>query len=223
DLAYLIKKNGLESVNKTLKSKHKVWVEKSCPVKGVEAYMLSNKCLLVPGSNSIWDYLKFNFRLLNLGMPRLKLLARQQNQKGDGGKTVRSKSGIVWHQGFFTHANHINSWVGSDPSNWPRLIVGHSLGAASAQILSTIWSAPSIGFAAPRIRKSSVPPQFENKSLSICRKDDIVGRLPRGFDRMGQTSILVHRARKFGLNHKMAAYIDAMQNTDSEIPAYWNP
>lgn len=223
-ISYLVKKRGVEKVNETLREEHGVWIESQCPTKGVEAYMLNNKCLLVPGSNSFWDYAKFNFRLLNIGMPRLSLRLRRRDTN-DAKNTITADSGIIWHQGFFTHANHINNWIGSDRAKWPQLIVGHSLGAASAQILSTIWSAPSIGFAVPRIRKSSVPSKFENLSLSICREDDIVCRFPRGFDRMGQSRNLAHKSPAKGLNHNMACYIDAMQNRvpGSGIPSKWNP
>jgi len=223
-IAYTVKKRGLKAVNETLRDQHGLWIESQCPKKGVEAYMLNNKCLLVPGSNSFWDYARFNLRLLNVGMPRLSLRLRKRDRKADK-NTVTAGTGIVWHQGFFTHANHINKWIGSNPDNWPKLIVGHSLGAASAQILSTIWSKPSIGFAAPRIRKSGSSTQFENLSLSICRNDDIVCRFPRGFERMGQSRILIHQSPARGLNHKMAAYIDALQNRVSGlgIPKLWNP
>jgi Putative peptidoglycan binding domain len=223
-ISYAVKKKGLDEVNETLREQHGLWIESQCPKPGVEAYMLNNKCLLVPGSNSFWDYAKFNLRLLNIGMPRLSLRLRKRDRKEEK-NIVRADTGIVWHQGFFTHANHINKWIGSDPADWPQLIVGHSLGAASAQILSTIWSTPSIGFAAPRIRKSSVPSKFENLSLSICRNDDLVCRFPRGFERMGQSRTLIHKSPAKGLNHKMSTYIDAMQNRVSglDIPRQWNP
>ena len=215
-ISYTVKKKGVQTVNTALKKDHNVWIVDQCPVKGVEAYLLNNRCLLVPGSNSFWDYAKFNFRLLNIGMPKLGF---------GGGTAPRDKNGIIWHQGFLTHANHIGKWIGSDPATWPRLIIGHSLGAASAQILSTIWHAPSIGFAAPRIRKSSAPPEYENLSLSICRTDDLVCRFPRGFDRLGKSRTLIHKSPRRGLNHNMSAYIDAMQNRASglDIPDQWKP
>ncbi|MFY0619980.1 peptidoglycan-binding protein [Shimia sp.] len=223
-VSYAVKKKGINEINKSLRKQHGLWIVSQCPVPGVEAYMLNNRCLLVPGSNSFWDYAKFNLRLLNFGMPRLALRLSKRDRKDDK-NTVRADSGIVWHQGFFTHAHHINKWIGSDPANWPRLIVGHSLGAASAQILSTIWSTPSIGFAAPRIRKSAVPSKYRNLSLSICRNDDLVCRFPRGFKRMGESRILIHKSPAKGLNHKMSAYIDAMQNRVSglDIPKRWDP
>ncbi|MEP2533265.1 peptidoglycan-binding protein [Shimia sp.] len=219
DLSYKVKKKGLSSVNKTLKEKFNIQIESQCPVKGVEAYMLSNRCLLVPGSNSVWDYAKFNFRLLNIGVPRLRF------KSGEKGKTTTDSDGNIWHQGFFAHANHIGTWIGPNKANWPKLIIGHSLGAASAQFLSTIWLAPSIGFAAPRILKSSQSAQFRNLSLSICRKDDVVCRLPSGFDRIGSSRTLIHKSRKFGMNHKMSAYIDALENQASglDIPDVWRP
>ncbi|UWQ92407.1 peptidoglycan-binding protein [Rhodobacteraceae bacterium M382] len=224
-ISYTVKKQGVEAVNKTLKQDHGVWITSQCPVKGVEAYLLNNRCLLVPGSNSFWDYAKFNFRLLNLGMPRLGFGSRNKTKGFGRGTAPPDKNGIIWHQGFLTHANHISKWIGNNPEHWPRLVVGHSLGAASAQILSTIWTAPSIGFAAPRILKSKAPSTYRNLSLSICRTDDLVCRFPRGFERLGASRTLIHKSPRKGLNHNMAAYIDAMHNRISGlgIPDHWAP
>ncbi len=224
-LSYKIKKQGITKINETLRNDFGTSVIRSCPAKGVEAYMLSNRVLLVPGSNSLWDYAKFNFRLLNIGKSRLRLKWRRDKTAKEDTKTHKDSHGLVWHQGFFTHANHVNKWIGTNRANWPRLIIGHSLGAASAQVLSTIWSAPSIGFAAPRILQSSATPEFENLSLSICRNDDIVCRYPSGFERLGRSEELIHKKRRRGLNHNMKSYIDALNNQADglNIPTYWNP
>ena len=112
-VSYAVKKKGLGKVNNILREQHDLWIESQCPVRGVEAYMLNNRCLVIPGSNSFWDYAKFNLRLLNIGMPRLNLRLRKRDKK-EVKSTVRDKTGIVWHQGFFTHANHISKWIGSE-------------------------------------------------------------------------------------------------------------
>lgn len=224
EAAYDLRPQGAASGDAVLQRDHDLKVVKRCPVKGVEAYMLNNGCLLIPGSNSLADYLRFNLRIWNVGKRKLSL--REEARKLDvetGTHTGFSRT--VWHQGFFRHANTIYKWIGKDPHDWPKLIVGHSLGAASAQILSKTWAAPAIGFAAPRTRKSSGKIALEELSLSICRDDDIVCFLPNSFHRMGQTCVLRHKKPKPGLNHDMGSYIDAMKNPGSgiKVPTMWNP
>ncbi|MEP1352590.1 MAG: peptidoglycan-binding protein [Tateyamaria sp.] len=201
-----------------------VYVTKRCTVKGVEAYMLSNNCLLIPGSNGLNDYLRFNLRLWGVGRRRLSFREEAKKQDVETG-TRLGFSRTFWHQGFLSHAKKIHEWVGPDANDWPEMIIGHSLGAAAAQILSKTWAAPAIGFAAPRPRKSQGAVELSNLSLSICRKDDIVCYLPNAFHRVGQTRILRHKRPKAGLNHDMEAYIDALKNRKlfSGIPTTWNP
>ncbi|WP_299724779.1 peptidoglycan-binding protein [uncultured Tateyamaria sp.] len=207
-----------------IKTTYGLHVTKRCTKPGVEAYMLNNRCLLIPGSNSLNDYLRFNLRLWGVGKRKLSFRQEAKRQKVDT-RTRLGFSRTVWHQGFFQHANKIRTWIGDDPNDWPTMIIGHSLGAASAQILSKTWATPAIGFAAPRPRKSNGPIALEELSLSICRDDDIVCFLPSSFHRMGQTSILRHKSPRGGLNHNMDAYIDALNNRKPNlgIPTTWNP
>lgn len=218
-LAYKVKKKGLAKINETLRADHNVRIIDQCDEPGVEAYLLNNGFLLVPGSNSVWDYLKFNLRIRNFGMPKLRFKSRTGVEN-----THVDSRGITWHQGFFTHANYVRKWIETEPGREPILIVGHSLGAASAQILSTIWTTPSIGFAAPRLRKSELPEQYKNLSLSICRIDDLVCRYPKEFERLGKSVDLKHNKPRFGLNHNMKAYISAMENPAEgvSVPATWD-
>ncbi|MFL4470688.1 peptidoglycan-binding protein [Tateyamaria armeniaca] len=199
-------------------------VTKRCTVKGVEAYMLNNETLLIPGSNSLADYLRFNLRIWALGTRRLTFREEAKKQKVDK-RTKLGFSRTIWHQGFLRHANKIHHWVGKNPRDWPKVIVGHSLGAAAAQILSKTWAAPAIGFAAPRPRKSHGKIALDGLSLSICRDDDIVCYLPSSFHRTGQSMTLRHASPKSGLNHDMDAYIDALNNRKPGlgIPQIWDP
>lgn len=105
--AYKVKKKRVEQINKALRDEGlRVQTIEQCPEPGVEAYLLNNGYQLVPGSNSLWDYLKFNLRRLNIGMPRLGL-----KKPEDTYETVAAENGITWHQGFFTHANHVRKWI----------------------------------------------------------------------------------------------------------------
>lgn len=201
-------------------------VIRRCEVPGVEAYMLSNGCLLIPGSNSLSDYVRFNLRVIRAGAAQLKLSFNKVGIKEVFSSAAQAgASRTIWHQGFLAHANFIYNWIGADQSQWPRLIVGHSLGAASAQILSKTFVSAAIGFAAPRLRKTNGRVQHDNLSLSVCRDDDVVCRLPLGFHHTGQTRRLVHKKPNDGLNHNMEDYIDALENkgSRSNVPGIWNP
>ncbi|MEM6371802.1 MAG: peptidoglycan-binding protein [Pseudomonadota bacterium] len=222
--AYTLSPLGKTDADDTLRDNFGLHVTKRCTVRGVEAYMLNNQCLLIPGSNGLDDYLRFNLRLWGLGTRRLTFREEADKQKVDK-RTKLGFSRTIWHQGFLRHANKIYHWIGKNPEDWPKTIIGHSLGAAAAQILSKTWAAPAIGFAAPRPRKSRGKIKLDGLSLSICRDDDIVCYLPSSFHRTGQTRILKHASPTSGLNHNMAAYIDALDNRKPNlgIPANWSP
>jgi hypothetical protein len=64
----------------------------------VEAHFLKNGILLIPGSNSLMDYLKFNLRTLNLGGKQYRM---------SDATTKKGASGTTWHQGFLAHAKII--------------------------------------------------------------------------------------------------------------------
>lgn len=222
-VAYELDPKKTTHADTALRNDHGVHVTKRCTVNGVEAYMLNTGCLLIPGSNALEDYLKFNLRVWGLGRRRLSFREEAKAQKVD--MTTRlGFSRTVWHQGFLRHAQAIHTWIGKDPEDWPKMIIGHSLGAAAAQILSKTWAAPAVGFAAPRPRKSSGKIVLDQLSLSICRDDDIVCFLPSSFHHMGQKSTLVHANPKPGLNHNMEAYIDALAHPKPgvQVPKTWS-
>lgn len=191
----------------------KTQIADECKINGVEATLMTNGFLLIPGSNSLADYFKFNLRVWNIGHAKYDLRTT---------KTVRGASGTIWHQGFFAHAKTIYDWMGD---RRPVLIIGHSLGAASAQILSKSWRRTSIGFAAPRPRKARGQIANDELSLSINRSDDLVPGVPSSFSHMGTTRKLLHKNRRPGLNHSMHAYIDALDNHvgADKVPEIWHP
>jgi hypothetical protein len=162
----------------------------------VTAIFLKGDILLIPGSNSVADYLKFNLRVLNIGGKRYRL---------NDGDTERGASGTVWHQGFLRFAKVIYDWL--ERNNYrPKYIMGHSLGAAATQILVRTYGVPGIAFAAPRPRRSAGSIRHSNLCLCINRDDDRVCDLPGSFHHMGK----VHRARAarsvFGPDHSMKHY-----------------
>lgn len=162
----------------------------------VQALFLKGDILLIPGSNSLKDYLKFNLRILNLGGKKFRL-------KDDG--TEAGASGTIWHQGFLRHAQVIFAWLKRENLR-PKYIIGHSLGAAATQILVRTYGVPGIAFAAPRPRRSRGAIKHSHLCLCINRDDDAVCDLPTSFHHMGN----VHRARArrsvFGPDHSMKHY-----------------
>lgn len=162
----------------------------------VQALFLKGDILLIPGSNSVADYLKFNLRVLNIGGKRFRL---------NDDDTEQGASGTVWHQGFLRHAQMIYAWLEREKLR-PKYIIGHSLGAAATQILVRTYGVPGIGFAAPRPRRSRGAIKHSELCLCINRDDDMVCDLPTSFHHMGH----VHKARArrsvFGQDHSMKHY-----------------
>ncbi|WP_299282623.1 hypothetical protein [uncultured Tateyamaria sp.] len=179
----------------------------------VQALFLKGDILLIPGSNSVADYLKFNLRVLNIGGKKYRL---------NDEDTEQGASGTIWHQGFLRHAQVIFAWLERERL-LPKYIIGHSLGAAATQILVRTYGVPGIGFAAPRPRRSQGPIKHSHLCLCINRDDDNVCNLPGSFHHMGK----VHRARArtsvFGPDHSMPHYqrvIDEQQ-TGGHLGKRW--
>lgn len=186
-------------------------ITKTVNAKDVQAYLLDNGLLLIPGSNSAFDYLRYNLRLLNVGGKKFKV------KNGATGQVL----GRVWHQGFLAHAMHIYNELKSTP---PKFIIGHSLGAASAQVLSLLWNVPSVGFAAPRLYAGGMAVNNSRKSLCIWRTDDPVGSLPGAKFRHAGKSVALGKSRSNSLiNHSMRHYRAAIAdpNYRSVLPSSW--
>ena len=58
----------------------------------------------------------------------------------------KAAGNAIWHKGFAGHAETIANKLGALR---PTYIVGHSLGAAAAQILGCVYGVPAIGFTSP--------------------------------------------------------------------------
>lgn len=157
-------------------------ITKTLDDKDVQAHLLDTGLLLIPGSNSATDYMRYNFRLLNVGNQRFKVA------NGATGQVL----GHVWHQGFLAHAMMIYETFKATP---PKYIIGHSLGAASAQVLSLLWKVPAVGFAAPRLYAGGVPVRNDKRCLCIWCNDDPVGSLPGKKFRHAGKSICLTKSR----------------------------
>ncbi len=183
------------------------------PLRGdATAFLIKGNILVIQGSNSVADYLKYNLRVLRFGQKKLKMNANT---------TAKDKRGAVWHQGFLYHALEIQNWLQSHRQR-PKFIVGHSLGAAATQVLSAAYGVPGIGFAAPRICMRSPASLRKDRCLLICRSDDIVAQIPNGFDHLGDTRTLrvVHGPWP---RHKMKHYTSLLPQLISQrkLPKQW--
>ncbi len=169
---------------------------KSCPHEDVQAHVLDGDILLLPGSNSLQDYLLYNLRPLRLG---------RQKYRMDDETTAKGASGTIWHQGFLAYSVVVFEWL-KDIKVRPKFIIGHSLGAAATQILTKSYGVPGIGFAAPRTKANRGPVKNHEKCLIINRVDDIVPKVPSSFVHMGVVKELkVESNRKFTA-HSMKHY-----------------
>lgn len=179
----------------------------------VQAHVLEGDILLLPGSNSVRDYLKFNLRPLRLGGTQLTM---------SDTKTEKGASGTVWHQGFLRYSRVVFDWL-KDEGITPKYIIGHSLGAAATQILSKSYNAPAIGFAAPRPKFVKSRVKNDGRCLLLNRTDDIVPKLPGAFSHMGDAKLLSTQSNRRFLAHSMPRYIDIVGKAVQQqvLPDRW--
>lgn len=188
-------------------------VTHSCPHRDVQAHLLEGGILLLPGSNSVRDYLKFNLRPLRLGHARLKL----SNEGRDNGA-----SGTIWHQGFLAYSREVFNWL-THINQRPNFILGHSLGAAAAQILAKSYQVPAIGFAGPRPKFTNGRVKHDRKCLLVNRGDDPVPKLPTQFFHLAEVKKLNPKKDDFGLAHSMRHYREIVEEgiNANRLPKTW--
>lgn len=181
----------------------------------VQAHLLDGNILLLPGSNSVRDYVKFNLRPLRLGNQRLVLKNATDSEKG--------ASGTKWHQGFLRYSIEIFEWLKREEVT-PNYIIGHSLGAAAAQILSKTYNAPAIGFAAPRPKWSKHGVVQDGRCLLVNRTDDPVPKVPSSYHHMGKTKLFKSVKHKSIFAHSMDHYINIINEdaTFKVLPEKWS-
>lgn len=188
-------------------------VMRSCPHDDVQAHVLEGDILLLPGSNSIRDYVRYNLRPIRLGHRRLKM---------SDDVTEKGASGTMWHQGFLAYSSVVFDWL-KDIGITPKYVIGHSLGAAATQILSKSYGVPGLGFAAPRTKFVDGPVKHHKKCLLINRFDDIVPKVPTAFHHLGNvTELAVDPKRNFPA-HSMRHYreiVDLGQQS-GKLPSHW--
>ncbi len=163
----------------------------------VEAFLLSDNTLVIPGSNELVDYTAGNL-----------VTGKQKISWDTMGKAAGN---AIWHKGFAHHAATIANKLGRTK---PTFIIGHSLGAAAAQILGCIYGVPAIGFASPMPRRGPSKLKHEGLVLNVVRNDDFVCRMPPkqfGFRRIGNTEVMHPVGINFTEDHSMPRYIKLMK------------
>jgi hypothetical protein len=179
-------------------------------IRGVQAVYLKDGTLVIPGTNELSDWFEFNFDVISPTM-------------GHGFEIVPGDSGAQWHAGFLEHAQTVYAFA--KPLR-PKLIIGHSLGAASAQIVGMSLKTPTIAFASPRTNRGNVRLGGEGWVVNLCRADDTVCHVPPnflGFRHIGSVYWMMPEEIHEGEDHRIDKYlalIDKAPHKD-RLPATW--
>lgn len=167
----------------------------SIDLQGAQAHFKATyKTLVIEGTNEPADWLRYN----------LNLLLSNDPTQGD--------SGAWYHAGFYNHAQRIYAFA-KPLKDKIRLVVGHSLGAASAQIVGPSLKKRTLGFAAPKafLRGRPLGPRL----ITIYnREDDLVCRVPPGllggllgYDHVGKVHWMRPPDVNPGEDHRIDKYI----------------
>lgn len=180
---------------------------------GVQAWLLTDDTLIIPGTNHWTDWIRFNFNTM--------LVAGQQIGWNEVGTCIGNAK---WHRGFAVHAREVHDFMGG---RRPKFIIGHSLGAASAQILGCHYGVPTLCFASPNPRFGGTALSHEGWVMNVVYASDPVGRFPlqmNGYRRIGSVEMMA-RTNLSGLQHSMDRYIPLMAREigAGTLRAVWPP
>lgn len=157
---------------------------------GVQAFALNDGTLVIPGSNELSDYTRYNLPAMTW-------------------KTFGNLAGYKFHAGFLKHAQTLHDFA---RDNRIKRITGHSLGGASSQLLAATMDIDAINFAAPKVVFRGWRVVHSNSIMNFNRKDDRVGKIPRFFYKhIGHTHWLDTKMINIGGDHKIKHYIKAMK------------
>jgi hypothetical protein len=187
-------------------------IETAIDVAGVQAVYLKNGTLVIPGTNELSDWFDFN---LNIGG------ATQPDSHGF--EVVPGDSGAMWHAGFLEHAQMVYMFAKGVK---PRFIVGHSLGAASAQIVGMSLGLPTVAFASPQTCRTPHRLPNEGWVVNVCRVDDAVCYLPPrllGFRTIGSRYWLRPDELDADEDHKIHNYAELLKlkRIKDRVPQQW--
>jgi hypothetical protein len=187
-------------------------IKEQIDVAGVQAVYLKNGGLIIPGTNELSDWFDFNLNI-------------SSNAGADthGFEVVSGDSGAQWHAGFLEHAQMVYMFA---KGVRPKFIVGHSLGAASAQIVGMSLKVPTIAFASPQTCRSKARMPNEGWVVNICRVDDEVCYAPpkfMGFRTIGSRYWIQPDHVDDGEDHKIHNYSDLLKlkRIKDRVPLAW--
>lgn len=177
--------------------------------------------LVITGSRNVKDYLYYNLRpnrsLPNL--PELEGLTKDFPER-------------AYQKGFLLHAARVQRFL---RGRKPKFIIGHSLGAASAQILGTALGVPTICFASPQvIRRRYLEPDPVRKTshaqwnvFNVAWNKDFVTRGYRltGLRSLGYRIVLKNSKFNLGIDHFVKQYATLIymdsKRAEQRIPKMW--
>ncbi|MEM9319075.1 MAG: hypothetical protein AAGA70_08710 [Pseudomonadota bacterium] len=180
----------------------------------------NGKILIVTGSRGVPDYLFYNLRPI-----------RDLPPMNEVEELTQILPRHVYHQGFLTHAARILNFLGDER---PEFIIGHSLGAAAAQILGTALNLPAICFASPQVvaRHALEPAPLREHThpqwnvFNVAWKQDFVTRGYRliGYRSLGFRVEVDLQSWNIGIDHFVTHYQELLENDrkgDKKIPENW--
>ena len=128
---------------------------------------------LIRGTDRRSDWLRYNFRFL---------AGRHIPTVRSPPKVRRGESRRWWHAGFLKHAEVA---YGFFKDKGVRQVVGHSLGAAAAQIVGISLEVPTIALAAPKVLyEKEQPAEWARLVTCYNRIDDRICHQPREWTRV---------------------------------------
>tara|TARA_R110002074_G_scaffold9848_5_gene38367 strand:- start:153 stop:794 length:642 start_codon:yes stop_codon:yes gene_type:complete len=204
--------DAADMVAETYAGTNKSDIETSIDVAGVQAVYLKNGTLVIPGTNEFADWFDFNLKFGNTS-----------TVEGHGFEVVPGDSGALWHAGFLEHAQMVYMFA---KGVRPKFIVGHSLGAASAQIVGMSLRVPTVAFASPNTCRTRDRMQNEGWVVNICRIDDAVCHVPPkflGFRTIGSRYWLKPDELDTEEDHKIHNYANLLKlkRIKDQVGAHW--
>ncbi|MEM0977986.1 MAG: hypothetical protein AAGJ34_10655 [Pseudomonadota bacterium] len=223
----LTKSVTLEFANKTISSLAKVTTKDD----KVGAALTSDLNILIVTGSRVPDYGRYNLRPNRT----LSWQGDEEKQIKDLTKPWRLKD---FHSGFVLHAARVLKFL---DGHVPDFIIGHSLGAASAQILGNHLNVPTICLASPQVIKQNIidkekmrePSNEQWKILNIAWKQDTVTSILRPLKYRCLGHRVVFQKSNLGMDHFVKQYRDMIkkaekhQITDAdgnprELPKKWH-
>lgn len=181
----------------------------------IAAALLKELDVLVVTGSQVRDYPLYNIR------PNRTLSWRKEEEAQI--TALRGDWEIKdFHSGFLLHAARVLKWLGNDR---PKFIVGHSLGAASAQILGNHLNVPTLCLASPQVikRRKLVDDPMRLRSnpqwkiLNIAWRQDTVTSILRPVDYRCLGHRVIFIKANTGIDHFVQNYMGMIEDAENEM------